>query len=67
MVEDTLPLGFALPIGNHLAFVGVDIRLRDMIALQFTGIEGMQIFYRVTGQFRECRYRLGHRSALSYD
>ena len=67
MIEDALPLGLALPVGDHLTLVGVDIRLRDMITLQLTGIEGVEVFHGVTGQFWECRHCLGHRPALSHN
>ena len=67
VVEDALPLRLASPVRYHLALVGVNVLLRDVVALQLAGVESMQVFYRVTGQLWESGHRLWYRTAFAHD
>ena len=67
MVENALTLGLTLPVGDDLPFIGVDILLTDGITLQFTFVQGVQVFHRMTGQFREGRHSLRQRPAFADD
>ena len=65
--EDALALGAALPVGNHLALVGADVLLADVVRLQLTRIERVQVFYAVTGELGERRYGFGLGPPLAHD
>src|SRR5210317_1611984 len=67
MAEDSLANRFALPVGNHLACVDRNILSTDGIALLITGIEDMEIFDTVAGQFRKGRHSLRLRATLGDD
>ena len=67
VVEDALALCLSLPIRDDLALIGVDIGLRDVIRLQLTRVECMQIFHRMARQLGERRHSLGHRTAFTND
>ena len=67
VVEDALALRLALPVWNNLALVGIDVFLRDGVALQLAFVQRVQVFDRVAGQLGECRHGLRLRSALAND
>ncbi len=67
MAEDALSLRAAFPIGNHLAGIGVDVFLADVVGLQLTGVQRVEVFHRVARQFGEGGHRLGHRSTLTHN
>ena len=67
MTEDALTLRASLPVRNDLSLVCVDVFLRDMVRLQFSGVERVQVVHCVAGEFRECGHRFWHRTALTND
>jgi len=67
MTEDPLPLCLARPVGNHLRTVGLDILLRNGIALQFAGVEHLQILHAVAGELRKGGHALGPRTPFAHD
>ncbi len=67
VVEDALALRLALPVGNHLASVGIDVLLADVVGLKIPGIQHVKVFDAVAGEFREGRNRLGPGPALAHD
>ena len=66
VVEDALALRLALPVGDDLALVGVDVLLRDGVALQLALVQRVQVLHRVTGQLGECGHSLGQWPALAH-
>ena len=66
VVEDALALRLALPVGYHLALVGVDVLLTDGVALQLPLVQRVQVFHRVARQLGKRGYRLWQRSALTH-
>ena len=67
MVEDAFTLSLTFPVRNHLTFVSVDIRLRDMVGLQLTSVESVKVFHTVTGQFGKRRHSLWHWSSFTHN
>ena len=67
MGEDALALSAALPVGNHLALVGTDVLLADVVGLQLTRIERVQVLDAVTGELGERRYGFGPGTPLAHD
>ena len=67
VIEDALTLGLALPIGNYLPLIGVNVLLRDVVGLQLSGVERVQVLNRMAGEFWECGYSLRHRTALTHN
>jgi hypothetical protein len=67
MVEYPLALGLAFPIGYHLALVGVDVFLTDVVGLQGALVERVEVFHRVAGELREGGDGLRPRPALADD
>ena len=65
--EDPFALRLALPVGDDLPLVRVDVFLTDVIGLERTGIQHVQVFHTVAGQFREGRDGLRPRAALADD
>ena len=66
VTEDPLPLRLARPVGNHLRAVALDILLRNGVALQFAGVEHVQILHAVAGELRKGRHALGLRTPLAH-
>ena len=67
VAEDALALRLALPVGNHLTLIGVDVLLADVIGLQLAGVQDMEVLHGVAGEFREGRDRLGLGAALTHN
>jgi hypothetical protein len=67
MAENPFAHGAALPIGNNLFLVGEDVLLRNVVVGHGTVFEGMQIFRRMAGQFREGRYAFWGGAAFADD
>ena len=67
MVEDAFSLRASFPIGDHFAFVGVDVFPADRITLQFARIQDMQVLHTMAGQFREGRHTFRFRPAFAHD
>ena len=67
MVEDALALRLASPVGNDLALVGVNVLLRDSVALQLALVQRVQVLHTVASQLRDRRDRLGQRATLAHN
>ena len=65
--EDALALGASLPVRDHLALVGADVLLADVVGLQLARIECVQVFHTVTGEFGERRHGFGLGPPLAHD
>ena len=67
MIEDALTLRLASPVRDDLAFIRVDVSLRDVVTLQFASIERVEVLNAVASQFRKSRNSLWHRSAFTHN
>ena len=67
VAEDAVAHAAALPVGDDLALVGLDVLLRDAVAGHGPGVQNPQILGAVAGQLGEGRHGLGPRPALADD
>ena len=65
--EDTLALGPSLPVGDHLACIGVDVCLTDVVGLLLPAVEHLEILHAVTGQLGKGWHGLGHRTPFAHN
>jgi hypothetical protein len=65
MAENTFAHGAAFPVGNHFAFVGINIFLWNGVSLLVAGVEHMKIIHTVASQLWESGNRFWPRSAFA--
>ena len=67
MAENTFTLCTAFPVWDYFAFISIYIFLADGITLQFTGIQHMQVFHTMAGQFGKSRNGFRCRTTFTHN
>ena len=65
VVEDTFALCLACPVGYDFALVGVNVLLRDVVALEFAGVQRVKVLHTMAREFGEGGNSLGHRATFT--